>query len=249
MNNTASGSEVKPAADEGPLVEVVLSEAINTTEHLMKFVVDDVEFSILPDKLNQVRMKSIAKPARATIRHSLDSVTRKIKATMQPIFVSGTGLPKDEGQAIFVSMPVGEFLARHPDVWSGPVLGPDTGPDNGIRDAQGRPAGTRAMIVYKPATAVIPVTYVVCVTCCDMENEDNEPVPKNLVIRFASQKLCDMCADSQFDFVLEQINEGLAKRYGANKYHADDTVELVRPAAADVEPDVVLNNDCLLSSA
>jgi len=63
-----------------------------------------------------------------------------------------TGLPlkMDDGEtAILVSMPVGQFLQNVPDLWRGPVLGPDSGP-TAIRDAGGQIKAVRRLVCYNP---------------------------------------------------------------------------------------------------
>ncbi len=49
---------------------------------------------------------------------------------------------------VLVSMPVGEFLARHPATYSGPVYGPDTSPAGVIRDDKGQIKGTKRLVCY-----------------------------------------------------------------------------------------------------
>jgi len=61
-------------------------------------------------------------------------------------------LPADPMAPILVSMPVGQWIQTHPDAWAGPVLGPDTGPAGVVRGPDGQIAGTKRLVMYKPAT-------------------------------------------------------------------------------------------------
>jgi len=55
-------------------------------------------------------------------------------------------IPK--GSWILVSMPVGEYLASHPDECEHWVFGPDTGPGGAVRDQQGQIYGTKRLVFY-----------------------------------------------------------------------------------------------------
>ncbi len=67
---------------------------------------------------------------------------------------SGTPSPnftfEDDGETgIIVSMVVGEHLRSNPDIWSGPVFTPDSGPGSAIRDEGGRIVAVRRLCLYK----------------------------------------------------------------------------------------------------
>ncbi len=58
---------------------------------------------------------------------------------------------EEDGRApygILVSMPVGDFLAKYPGMFCGPVYGPDTSPVGVIRDDKGQIKGTKRLVCY-----------------------------------------------------------------------------------------------------
>jgi hypothetical protein len=66
-----------------------------------------------------------------------------------PTFHGLTGLPDDKDVTLIVSMPVGQLIKANPSLWRGAVVGPDTGPKNGVRDKAGLIVGTKQFVVYK----------------------------------------------------------------------------------------------------
>lgn len=64
-------------------------------------------------------------------------------------------LKDDGGTGIIVSMVVGEYLRKHPTLWSGPVFTPDTGTGSVMRDEGGRIVAVRRFCMYKGRTLVM----------------------------------------------------------------------------------------------
>jgi hypothetical protein len=65
-----------------------------------------------------------------------------------PSFTGVEGLPDDKTGTIIVSMPVGQYIQTHPDLWLGTVVGPDSGNDGAVRD-KGQILGTKRFVIYK----------------------------------------------------------------------------------------------------
>jgi hypothetical protein len=77
-----------------------------------------------------------------------------LPVSASPVFIDVSNLPTelDDGKkVILVSMPVGHFLRDHPEIWKGPVIGPDTGPGpmGAVRDEFGNIIGCSSFVLYK----------------------------------------------------------------------------------------------------
>lgn len=68
-----------------------------------------------------------------------------------PEYDNVTGIPTDcdDGSTgIIVSMLVGQHIAKHPELWKGPVYGPDSG-STAIRDEKNQIKAVTGLILYK----------------------------------------------------------------------------------------------------
>lgn len=73
---------------------------------------------------------------------------QKFNAVVWPTagWVADMSVP--EKKWILVSMPVGEYLAAHPNECHHWVFGPDSGPDSVVRDQRGQICGTKRFVYY-----------------------------------------------------------------------------------------------------
>lgn len=111
-----------------------------------------------PTSLNTWRFKpkgvislTYATPVSPKVPESLRSTALSFVSAPR---ISGIeGLPEyDEEIILLMSIPVGEFLAAHPEMWKGPVMGIDTSPAGAIRNFNGDITGTRNLVVYKSSS-------------------------------------------------------------------------------------------------
>ena len=127
------------------------SKIINTTPH--EIVICDCKGTPLhrypSDPDHQLRVSSHVE------RNVLGTATYAdgpaVLLSAAPVYTVINGPMQELLQStLLVSMPVGEFIAKHPTEFEEVVaLGPDTGPDGVVRDASGRIVGTTALLVYK----------------------------------------------------------------------------------------------------
>ncbi len=118
----------------------------NGTPHPISIFLDGTKWLDISSHGN-IRLSSETSPEPQAPAPLVNSGIRFVAA---PKFNGILGLPEyKEGIAILVSMPVGDYLARCPELWPGPVLGPDTSPTGVVRDSEGRIIGTKSLVVYK----------------------------------------------------------------------------------------------------
>ena len=115
---------------------------LNCTPHDIVLAEDGCQSKTFAPWSSEVRL--LAKPQKELPFQTLGV---KVFARQEFIGVAGLGsIP--EGSYILVSMPVGEFFAKHPELCDHWVFGPDTGPDAVVRNVTGRIVGTKRLVFY-----------------------------------------------------------------------------------------------------
>lgn len=117
---------------------------VNLTPHPIGLYVDGtLHTNFMPYEI-QLRLETEEQKPLESL--NVDGVS--IPVVTPPSFKSTIDWPKIDCDAVLVSMPVGQIVQAHPE--SPPpyqVFGPDTGPDNVVRDG-GRILGTTRFIRY-----------------------------------------------------------------------------------------------------
>ena len=96
-----------------------------------------------PDARNLLRLVPTTQVRVAAVDGKYDVVTA-------PEFTAVEGEVPAGAKYVLVSMPVGQWLAAHPDKFAGVgVLGVDSGPGQAVRDAGGAIIGARRLVLYR----------------------------------------------------------------------------------------------------
>lgn len=114
----------------------------NLTPHALTIVYPDQSNLIVIPSTGMARLISLEQKEIETISG--------IQVVGPQNFISVEGLGDTLGDTpILVSMPVGEYLARNPAFYNGPVYGPDTSPIGVVRNEKGEITGTKRLVRYK----------------------------------------------------------------------------------------------------
>jgi hypothetical protein len=129
-------------------------EFINCTPHEIVVVDKDRQPTTYPKSGKDVRL--VGDPQK-----ELPFQTLGVKvATHQTFKDVSWSEPVPKGSWILVSMPVGEFFAAHKDKCDYWVFGPDTGPENAVRDQTGRIVGTKRLVFYAAPSGTETTCYI-----------------------------------------------------------------------------------------
>lgn len=124
-----------------------MKKVLNLTPHeIVVLAPDDTKFSYPPSgEVARCVTKDPSPVKRLEEAFGVEVVTA---SDFQDSVVGGLPSKKDDGEtSILVSMPVGQFLQHTPGLWSGPVLGPDSGP-SAVRDEKGQIKWVRRLVCY-----------------------------------------------------------------------------------------------------
>jgi hypothetical protein len=146
----------------------VVVEWLNLTPH--DIVVVDDEKNILktfPKSGRDVRLATSPQTDMPFQTLGVPVVTRQ---TFTSLIWPSDDMPRKSW--LLVSMPVGEFLATHPEQCEHWVFGPDTGPAAVVRDQRGQIVGTKRLVFYAAPRGTLR-------TCCSCSLYDFGVDPKS----------------------------------------------------------------------